>query len=103
MSNKSKIIKAGTLDPAISDHKMIYAIVNIINKTEHPIIKTVKNYKYVDKSKFKSALQNVPWWVYVKAELMNNYFATVGEKLAEGFPAQIESEHAVYIENNSKY
>jgi phosphoribosylaminoimidazolecarboxamide formyltransferase/IMP cyclohydrolase len=26
-------------------------------------IKTVKNYKYVDKSKFKSALQNVPWWV----------------------------------------
>jgi hypothetical protein len=25
-----------------------------------------------------------------KAELMNNYFATVGEKLAEAFPAQIE-------------
>ncbi|CAB4038335.1 Hypothetical predicted protein, partial [Paramuricea clavata] len=43
---------------------MIYAIVNLINKKrEHPIIKTVKNYKYVDKSKFKSALRNVPWWV----------------------------------------
>ena len=28
----------------------------------------------------------------VKAELINNYFATVGEQLAEAFPAQIESE-----------
>ncbi|CAB4014145.1 Hypothetical predicted protein [Paramuricea clavata] len=184
VSNKSKIIKAGTLDPAISDHKMIYAIVNLIKKREHPIIKTVKNYKHVDKRKFKSALQNVPWWVCdifddlddvqnawellykdvnweqtknpiahkkskearnlanirmrkaeaeywksefdnefwkvvkkvhrktkaikigpleddlgnvqinekEKAELMNNYFATVGEKMAEAFPVQIESE-----------
>jgi hypothetical protein len=30
-----------------------------------------------------------------KAELMNNYFATVGEKLAEVFPAQIESEQFI--------
>ena len=30
-----------------------------------------------------------------KAELMNNYFATVGEKLAEAFPAQIESEQFI--------
>ena len=30
-----------------------------------------------------------------KAELMNNYFATVGEKLAEAFPAKIESEQFI--------
>ena len=30
-----------------------------------------------------------------KAELMNNYFATVGKKLAEAFPAQIESEQFI--------
>jgi hypothetical protein len=30
-----------------------------------------------------------------KAELMNNDFATVGEKLVEAFPAQIESEQFI--------
>jgi hypothetical protein len=34
VSNESKITKAGTIDPAISDHKMIFAIVNLIRKRE---------------------------------------------------------------------
>ena len=29
ISNESKILKAGTFDPAISDHKLIYTIVNL--------------------------------------------------------------------------
>jgi hypothetical protein len=100
VSNKSKIIKAGTLDPAISDHKMIYAIVNLIKKREHPIIKTVKNYKYVDKSKFKSALQNVPWWVCDIFDDLDDV-QSAWELLYKGVVDEYITERKVKVRQNS--
>ena len=63
VSNESKILKAGTFDPAISDHKLIYTIVNLNRRREKPVMKTVRNYKLVNKENFKLALQNAPWWI----------------------------------------
>ena len=63
VTNEPKIRKAGTLDPALSDHKLIYAIVQLKRRKERPVIKIAKNYKNVDKNKFELALQNVPWWI----------------------------------------
>lgn len=63
VSNISKIQKAGTYDLAISDHKLIYTVVKLTRNKELPEIRTVKNYKSVNKGEFKLALQNVPWWI----------------------------------------
>ena len=59
----SKCIKVGILNPALSDHKLIYEIVDLIRSGERSIIKIVKNYKNLDKNKLGLTLQNAPLWI----------------------------------------
>ena len=43
--DSSKILKAGTEELSISDHKIIYCIVKLHRERKSPQIRTVKNYK----------------------------------------------------------
>ena len=52
ISDISKILKVGSFDPAISDHKLVYSVVKLTRKREQQILETVK-----------LALQNTPWWI----------------------------------------
>ena len=44
-SDTSKVLKSGTFDPAISDHKLVDAVIKLQRNKEKPKIRTVRNYK----------------------------------------------------------
>ena len=52
-SEPSKVIKSGSLDPGISDHKLVYTVINLQKPVKKPRIKMVKNYKNVNTDEFK--------------------------------------------------
>ena len=52
-SEPSKVIKSGSLDPAISDHKLAYSVINLQKPVKKPRIKMVKNYKNMNTDEFK--------------------------------------------------
>ena len=52
-SEPSKVIKPGCLDPGISDHKLVYSVINLQKPVTQPRIKMVKNYKNMNTDEFK--------------------------------------------------
>ena len=52
------MLKSGTFDPAISDHKLVYAVIKLQRNNEKLKIKTVRNYKNMDIKSFKTTLDN---------------------------------------------
>ena len=62
-SDTSKVLKSGTFDPAISDHKLVYAVIKLQRNNERLKIKTVRNYKNMDIKSFKTTLDTTPWWI----------------------------------------
>ena len=62
-SEPSKVIKSGSLDPGISDHKLDYSVINLQKPVKKPRIKMVKNYKTMNIDEFKKTLEDTPWWV----------------------------------------
>ena len=52
-SEPSKVIKSGSLDPGISDHKLACAVINLHKPVKKPRIKMVKNYKNMNTDEFK--------------------------------------------------
>ena len=59
----SKVIKSGSLDPGISDHKLVCSVINLQKPVKKPRIKMVKNYKNMNIDEFKKTLEDTPWWV----------------------------------------
>eukprot|EP00112_Aurelia_sp_Birch-Aquarium-sp1_P023383 Seg6949.1 transcript_id=Seg6949.1/GoldUCD/mRNA.D3Y31 product="hypothetical protein" protein_id=Seg6949.1/GoldUCD/D3Y31 len=73
-SDESKIVKGGSFDPGMSDHKLVYSVLNLRRKRLLPQLKTVKNYKGINIEAFQKALENTPWWI-------SSVFYEVGDKL----------------------
>ena len=62
-SEPSKVIKSGSLDPGISDHKLVYSAINLQKPVKKPRIKMVKNYKNMNIEELKKKPYDIPWWV----------------------------------------
>ena len=62
-SEESKIVKAGRIDPGISDHKLVYAVINLKHKRKRPQLREVKNYRNTNFTALRDTLENTPWWV----------------------------------------
>lgn len=59
----SKVIKSGSLDQGISDHKLVYScVINLQKPVKKPRIRMVKNYKTMNIDEFKTTLEDTPWW-----------------------------------------
>ena len=62
-SEASKIITSGTFDLALSDHKLVFAVVNLKRQKQQPKIAFVRNYKNLDIGKLKEEFDVAPWWI----------------------------------------
>ena len=60
-SDISKISHQGVCDLGISDHHLIYAVINLKRKRQKPTLKTVYDYKKVDLDSLKSDFAAAPW------------------------------------------
>ena len=60
-SDISKISHQGVCDLGISDHHLIYAVVNFKRKRQKPMFKTVYDYKKVDLDSLRTDLASAPW------------------------------------------
>lgn len=60
-SDTSKISHHGVCDLGISDHHLIYAIVNLKRKCQKPTLRTVNNYKKVDLDALRADFAAAPW------------------------------------------
>ena len=60
-SNKSKVKVAGSYDPGISDHHLIFAVVNLRRQKSSPVIKEVIDFKNVNCELFRQDLNSAPW------------------------------------------
>ena len=63
VSNVKRISKSGTFEPAISDHKLVYAVLDVKRKKSEPSFKTVHDYKNLNQERFEKSLVEAPWWV----------------------------------------
>eukprot|EP00112_Aurelia_sp_Birch-Aquarium-sp1_P010550 Seg2249.2 transcript_id=Seg2249.2/GoldUCD/mRNA.D3Y31 product=Fibropellin-1 protein_id=Seg2249.2/GoldUCD/D3Y31 len=62
-STVSKVVKAGSIELSISDHKLVYCVTNLQQTRKKPLIKYSRNYKNMDINGFREALETTPWWV----------------------------------------
>jgi len=72
ISDTSKITISGTYDACLSDHKLIYAVVNLRKPPKPPIFKTIRNYKDVDWEVIKREFQQTPWWITTTFDNIND-------------------------------
>jgi len=72
ISDTSKITLSGTYDAYLSDHKLIYAVVNLRKPPKPPIFKTIRNYKDVDWEVVKREFQQTPWWITTTFDNIND-------------------------------
>ena len=63
VSNTDKILTSGTFQQAISDHKLVYAVLNIKRDNPRPTIKTVRDYKSLNQDQLKTSFEQTPWWI----------------------------------------
>lgn len=63
IKNSNKITRSGTFEPAISDHKLVYCVLNIQKIHNKPQLKHIKDRKRFQEEKFREMLDQVPWWV----------------------------------------
>ena len=62
-SNVSKVVKAGSVELSISDHTLVYCVINLQQIRKKPQIKYSRNYKKKDINGFRETLKTTPWWV----------------------------------------
>ena len=60
-SDKSKIKSHSCYDTGISDHHIVYAILNLYRKRSWPKLIEVKNYKDLDVKSLKRDTEQAPW------------------------------------------
>ena len=53
-------MKSERLDPGISDHKLVYSVMNLQKPVKKPGVRMVKNYENMNIDKFKQTLENTP-------------------------------------------
>ena len=63
-SHKSKVKLAGCYAPGISDHHLVYAVVNLRRQKSCPVIKEVTDFKNLDCDKLRLDLSTAPWNVF---------------------------------------
>ena len=84
-----KLNNAHSVDPAISDHHLIYCSFSLARPKEKPTYRTVRNYKNVNIEKLKNDINMVPWqicdifddvddtlfaWQNLYEDVINNHF-----------------------------
>ena len=62
-SDPDKIERSGSIEPAISDHKLIFCVLQIKNVSSKPVIKEVRTKRAFDEEKFIKQLNEAPWWI----------------------------------------
>ncbi len=62
-STPDKVIKNGTYAMGLSDHDLIYIIVNLRRKKTPPKVIPVRNYKNIDTVKLNKDLETCPWHI----------------------------------------
>ena len=62
-SNSDKVIKKGTYAMGLSDHDLIYLIINLRRKRSPPKLISVRNYKNINTSKLNEDLEACPWHI----------------------------------------
>ena len=90
-SDKSKIKSQGCYDTGISDHDIVYAILNLYRKRSWPKLIEVKNYKDLDVESLKRDIEQAPWdicklfddvndstwcWEQLYKNILNSYVST---------------------------
>ena len=63
ISDTSKISTAGCFDSGISDHHVVFAVLNLFRIRKKPIIKQAKNYKNVNLDAVKIDFEITPWQI----------------------------------------
>ena len=62
-SDTSKIITSGCYDTGISDHNIVYSVINLKRKKSKPVIKEVCNYKKIDIDALRTDFEQAPWYI----------------------------------------
>ena len=62
-SNSSKVKVSGSYDPGISDHKLVYAVINLFRKRSRPKIRLDRNYKSLDIESLHKTFERAPWHI----------------------------------------
>ena len=98
-SDTSKISHQGVCDLGISDHHLIYAIVNLKRKRQKPTLKTVYDYKKVDLDSLRTDFAAAPWsicnvfhnlddatwaWEYLYKDIMKSHLHARRVKIRRG-------------------
>ena len=63
ISDTSNISTAGCFDSGISDHHVVFAVLNLFRIRKKPIIKQAKNYKNVNLDAVKNDFEIPPWQI----------------------------------------
>eukprot|EP00112_Aurelia_sp_Birch-Aquarium-sp1_P013646 Seg2901.1 transcript_id=Seg2901.1/GoldUCD/mRNA.D3Y31 product="hypothetical protein" protein_id=Seg2901.1/GoldUCD/D3Y31 len=59
----AKVKTSGCYNSGISDHHIVYAVMDLLRKRAKPITKEVKNYKNINTDAIKSDFEHAPWGV----------------------------------------
>ena len=62
-SDTSKIITSGCYDTGISDHNIVYSVINLKRKKSKPVIKEVCNYKKIDFDALRTDFEQASWYI----------------------------------------
>ena len=62
-TNTSKGKKYGVHNSGISDHHLVYVVLNLRRQISTPTIKEVRNYKNINHDAVKSAFEQTPWHI----------------------------------------
>ena len=58
---QQKIKNVNAIDPALSDHHIIYCSIDILIPRNKPVYRTVKNYKNINIDQLKQDINSAPW------------------------------------------
>ena len=62
-SDKSKVKTSGVYDTSISDHHLVYAVINLFRRETKPKLREIKDYKNLDVNALKLGFERAPWHV----------------------------------------
>ena len=63
VSDTDKVERSGSLEPAISDHMLIFCVLKIKNVSLKTVVKQIRTKRAFDEEQFRNQLNEAPWWV----------------------------------------
>ena len=63
VSDSSKVSNSGVADYSITDHKLVYAVLNLKKCKLPPRNQTVRDYKHLNVSDFSADIETAPCWI----------------------------------------